>query len=459
MDASHCFLLLRTRGACRDDAQRRHLFELAHHTCLLVADAASNSSAELAAMPPPGGARMLAALTAAAARLMCYAAGGADRTWNAVAAAVVAAADGGRHTRALMDAATAALQALRPADSAAPDAAPPEPAAGAEAALDGAVQLLLERTPGSGVLKLRAELVSHVLTARASNTGGPPAGLRSATRLCTAALLASAHSSAGARCAARGAALLLALCSSPVGSFLDDMSSDPELLVLARPMFALAAEHLRACLQRPPSDAPQLRERAADARAAGVLAEEIVADAALQTASLRVCTLLLDDSTTRQLTVAALGPVLGATLAGEPGAFASRWCAGPVAVAAFAPWVAEAVRTLVGDANAGVPIIGWGGSPGEQGALLFGLLANVQHSSPAAAEEPGAAARQLAAYADGANASGAQHAVRNIGALLDHVLGNASRAPLCPVSAVDTQLVTQLAGTLARTLEERRTAE
>jgi hypothetical protein len=449
--------LLCTHGtdACRDDAQRRHLFELAHHTCLLVADSASGSSAELAALPPPSAARLVAALTAAAARLMCYAAGGADRAWNAVAAAVVAAADGGRHTRALMDAATAALQALRPADAAAPEALP-EPAAGAEAALDGAMQLLLERTPGSGVLKLRPELVSHVLMARASNTGGPPAGLRAATRLCTAALLANANTNPGARCAARGAALLLALCNSPVGSFLDDVSTDPELLALARPMFAVAAEHLRACLQRPPSDAPQLRERAADARASAALAEEMVADAALQTASLRVCTLLMDDSTTRQLTVAAVGPVLGAVLAEEPGAFASRWCAGSHAAAAFAPWVAEAVRTLVGDASAGTPVAGWGGSPGEQGALLFGMLANVQHSSPAAAEEPGAAARQLAAYADGVGASGAGHAVQNIGALLEHVLGTATRASLCHVAPLDAQLVTQLAGTLARSLQERR---
>jgi hypothetical protein len=464
--------LTRAPGAARrDEAQRRHLLELAHHTCLLVAEAAAAPTPETAAQTPSAAARLFAALTASAAGLMCYAAGGADGAWGAVASAFAAHPDGGRHTRALLDAATAALQVLRPRaehDAAAEGEAPlrvpdaSELAPAAEGALDATLQLLLVQPPGGGFAQLRPELTAHLLAKRASSTGGPPVGLRAAVRLCTAALAANAHTTAGARCAARGAALLLALATSPGAAVLDEVCADPELLALARPLFALAADHLRACLARPAhaAAAVPLARAAGDARAAAAAAEAVVAEAALQTATLRLCALLLDDSTTRRQAVAALAPALGACLADEPRAFAARWCGGADAAARHPPWVAQLVRTLVGGAPGDAHVPGWGGSAAEQSAALFGLLANMQCHSPklAAGEAPGAGAHTLAVHAAACGPAGGANSVANLTALLGFVLGTATTPPLCAVPALDAQLVMQLAEVLARVQRERRAA-
>jgi hypothetical protein len=422
-------------------APRRHLFELAHHTCLLVCEAAAAQPA------PPASARLLAMLPASAARLMCFAAAGTGAAWPAAAAAVAALPDGGLRTRTLMDAATAALQAL-PAEASAPAGA------AAEAAEEACAQLLLERMEGSSLTRVRPALVGHVLTAPPPPSGGAPAGLRASLRLCIAAMAADSGSARGMRCAARGAALLLALCYCRVTCFLDGVVADSELLALAMPLFSVACELLRARLVRPLHvPTPQ---------AAAAHPEPLVADGALQTVSLRLCALLADDKTTRPLALAVLSPALGAALAEEPAAFASRWCGGEEAAARFPPWVAASVRTLVGGTVAEIHREGWSGGPGEQAALLFMLLATVNCCPPPARppphvrEEPGASGLGLAMHAAAAAERGAHNAAANVAALLQHVSGNDAAVPQAVVNASDVALVTQLAATCKAFADNRK---
>ena len=386
---------------------------------------------------PPASAHLLAMLPASALRLMCFAAGGTATAWPALAAALVALPDG-KCTRALMDATTAALQAL-PAATADP-ACGAEAGAAAEAALEWALQLLMERLEGSCLTRVRPALVSQVLTAPPPSVGGAPAGLRAALRLCTAALVADSGSARGARCAARGVALLMALCYCRTASFLDDVFADAELLALASPAFAIVCELLRARLVRP-LHAPPPAESAA-------YTEPMVADAALQTATLRICALLADDKTTRAQTLDALSPALGAALAVEPAAFVSRWCGGEEAVARFPTWVASSVRALVGGTVAEIHREGWAGGAGEQSLLLFCLLATII-CTPPAREQPGASGLALATHAAAAVDGGARNAAATAAALLRHVSGNDAAVPQQVVNSSDVAYVGQLGAACA----------
>jgi hypothetical protein len=153
-----------------------------------------------------------------------------------------------------------------------------------------------------------------------------------------------------------------------------------------------------------------------------------VADAALQTATLRICALLADDKTTRLQTLEALSPALGAALAVEPAAFASRWCGGEEAAARFPTWVASSVRALVGGTVAEIHREGWAGGAGEQSFLLFCLLATVI-CTPPAREQPGVSGIAIATHAAAAVDGGARNAAANAAALLRHVSGNDAAVP------------------------------
>ena len=415
----------------------------------MVAEAAAAPSPELDTLTPRQAALVTTALAASAARLFCFAAGGTDGAWDAVAAAMASSADGGRFTRALLEATTAALQAAQQQelDVAGEGArargaeAKAEPAAVAELVLNAVLQLLLERVPGSRELVLRRALATHVLAAKASSTGGPSAGLRAVVRVCLTALMMHPRSALGMRCAARSHALLFALCMSPTGLFLSDIFADAELLALARPMCTLVADHLRVCvLQTSPAG-----ERGDDARAN---AEELVAHAAVQTASLRLCVLLLDHAATRSLAVAVLAPAVGTLLGAEQATFASRFCSpvGPEAEARNPPWVSEAVRTLVGGVPLDTIVRGWGGSSAEQAAMLFAVLAKLH--DPAAKrladEPPGACVHLLSLHAAAVHPRGISNAATNVTALLYRVVGEGAIPPLCRVADTDKALVADL---------------
>ena len=409
----------------RDEAPRRHLFELAHHTCLLVCEAAGMQPV------PPASARLLATLPASAARLLCFAAGGTATAWPALAAALAALPDG-KCTHALLDATSSALQAM-PAAVADP-AGGAAAGAAAEAALEWALQLVLERLDSSCVTRVRPPMVS-LLTAPPPSVGGAPAGLRAALRLCTAALAADCSTALGARCAARGVTLLMALCYCRTASFLDDVFADAELMAMASPLFAMVCDLLRLRLLRPLHAPPP-----ADATAHP---EPVVADAALQTATLRICALMADDKTTRAATLEALSPALGAALAMEPAAFASRWCGGDEAAARFPTWVATSVRAVVGGTSGEALRKGWCGGPNEQSMLLFCLLATII-CTPPARELPGASGVALAMHAAAAVDGGARNAAANVAALLRHVSGNANAVPQDLVQSSDVAYVSQL---------------
>lgn len=355
------------------------LFELAYHTCLLVAEA---DTLPVESLPTNAAAMLLPELCVAAAVLLRYACGSAHG-WSAVAAAS-GAVPGGEVTRAVLDAVSAALHAQSIAVEQRA-CAPKELARAAifaEVALDGAMRLLLEPTPASMaptfLPRIRPHTGAHVLSTRPGPFGDPPQGMHSLLRLCLAALSSCADEPHRSHHVAHGATLLASMLVGQAGvSLTRAIAHEEELAALAEPCFRAAVDNM--CVTGSRLLPKEALSFAAEARPPPD-ADAIVAALALRIASLRLCCTLLTTTGLQGAVAHSLLPFICSAhclCAPSTADFARRWgvdaaaqSAQPAPVPPQQQWLNAAVEKLVYGIQAATPVA-------EQAALLCTLLAGL----------------------------------------------------------------------------------